>query len=336
MEWIRTHILRKSRKLTDILPIAAALAVLLIILGDLVFEVAAKHLSFVHHYDEEGISGFEQMLWMYLLFLGIWPVVGLAIIIPPYNRRILRDILPNRRGNRFLAIVLGCLGGFAVNAVCILVSLLRNDIGLSFAGFEPLPLLALFGAVTVQSGAEEIVCRQYLYEKLRRRYKSPWVAILGNACVFAALHLGNQGIDVLPIAQIVTVGVLFSLFVYYFDSLWAAIFFHTSWNFTQNIIFGCPNSGAVSAYSIFRLDAAASGPFFDPAFGVEGSAGAVALLALLTVGVLVFAKAQRLETQDLWADLNADQTPTPHVDQNPEKPDTSTAPATQGKHFTKA
>ena len=108
-----------------------------------------------------------------------------------------------------------------------------------------------------------------------------------------------------PCAQIFVVGVLFSLFVYYFDSLWAAIFFHTTWNFTQNFFFGCPNSGIVSAYSLFKLDAAANGPFFDPVFGVEGSIGASAILAVLLVAMIVYVKTRGLKGQDLWADLDA-------------------------------
>ncbi len=31
---------------------------------------------------------------------------------------------------------------------------------------------------------------------------------------------------------------------------------HMAWNYTQNIIFGLPNSGIVSGFSLFKLDAA--------------------------------------------------------------------------------
>ena len=47
-----------------------------------------------------------------------------------------------------------------------------------------------------------------------------------------------------------------SLMVYYMDSLWCAFAVHTAWNFTQNILFGLPNSGINVPYSVFKLNAA--------------------------------------------------------------------------------
>jgi hypothetical protein len=81
---------------------------------------------------------------------------------------------------------------------------------------------------------------------------------------------------------------------------------HTLWNFAQNIVYGLPNSGVVSLYSVFKLDAASSGFFFDPVFGVEGSIGAVILLALTLVGLVAYAKKRGLKPYDLWADPEAD------------------------------
>ena len=78
--------------------------------------------------------------------------------------------------------------------------------------------------------------------------------------------------------------------------------FHAAWNFTQSIFFGLPNSGIVSAYSVFRLDAASAtnGPFYNVNFGVEGSAGAV--LVLIAVGVVILLKNHgKAEHTDIWA-----------------------------------
>ena len=87
------------------------------------------------------------------------------------------------------------------------------------------------------------------------------------------------------------IGIIFSLIVYYYNSLWAAMCFHTLWNYTQNIIFGLPNSGAVSEYSIFKLEAASatSGFFYDVGFGVEGSIGSTLVLAVVLAAILFIA-----------------------------------------------
>ena len=147
-------------------------------------------------------------------------------------------------------------------------------------------------AICIQSGAEEIICRSYIYQKLRRRYKTPWVAIIFNSAFFALMHVFNPGITFVSVLQIIIVGMIFALFVYDFDCLWAAIAMHTTWNFTQSI---------VSAYSLFKLDAASArnGFFYNVNFGVEGSIGSVVVLAIPLVILIVIA-VKKGEKTDLW------------------------------------
>ncbi|MBR0138102.1 MAG: hypothetical protein IJM15_06815, partial [Erysipelotrichaceae bacterium] len=71
-------------------------------------------------------------------------------------------------------------------------------------------------------------------------------------------------------------------------------------------IFGLPNSGIVSEYSIFTLEAASArnGLFYNTAFGVEGSIGACLLLAALSA-VIVFINRNKPECNDVWAESEA-------------------------------
>ena len=103
--------------------------------------------------------------------------------------------------------------------------------------------------------------------------------------LFAILHLGNEGVTALSVLNIFVVGILFAFMVYYMDSLWCAMAMHAAWNFTQNILFGLPNSGLVSPYSVFRLDAAAAKSSFayNVGFGIEGTLFADAVLILACV-----------------------------------------------------
>ena len=149
------------------------------------------------------------------------------------------------------------------------------------------------------------------------------MAFVGSSAFFTALHLANPGISVWAVLEIFVIGVLLAMIVYYFDSLWACMAMHTAWNYTQNIIFGCPNSGQPGMYSLFTLIDSHAGPFFDPIFGVEGSVGACALLAVLAVGILVFVKVKGIQGKDLWADLDA-----PRLEEAP-KPELASKP----KHF---
>lgn len=249
----------------------------------------------------------------YFEFISIWIGIFLVVIIFKSNRPMFRalkyysprrtDAAGNRPGNNILGFLAGLALGFACNAFCILMSSLLGDIHLEYSGFKPLPFVIFFICVFIQSAAEELADRWYLYQKLRRRYKAPWIAIVVNSLVFMALHLLNPGISILPVIQIFLVGVVFSLFVYYYNGLWIAAAFHAAWNFTQSIFFGLPNSGIVSAYSVFRLDAASAtdGPFYSVNFGVEGSPGAVVILAAVGVAVFLINRGKGEQT-DIWAD----------------------------------
>ena len=127
-----------------------------------------------------------------------------------------------------------------------------------------------------------------------------------NALVFSALHALNPGVTMMGLLQVFEIGLLFSLIVYFYDSLWTVIWAHTAWNFSQSIVFGLPNSGIVSKYSVFKLDAASArdGLFYSTSFGVEGSIGANVIIGAAIVIILIAALVQkRGEKVDLWEDL---------------------------------
>ncbi len=281
-----------KRKWYDTLGVLYVQTALLFIFGQLVGDLLIILL-------EGGISRLSEsfaasdawgMARLYLAFIGIWVVVLLRIRLSKKDRSILAVVGPKARGNNGKMLLVGAAVGFGLNAFCILIAWLHKDIVLHFDSFQLLPLLGVFAAVFVQSSAEELTCRGFLYQKLLRSYRNPAVAIIGNALLFGILHLLNDGVTVLSIVNIVMVAILFSLIVYYTDSLWCAFMAHTVWNYTQNIIFGLPNSGIVSGFSIFKLDAstAVNSFAYNVGFGVEGTILADVVLILATVAVYVW------------------------------------------------
>ena len=220
----------------------------------------------------------------YFSTLGYWVVFLLFMAIYKPDRPLIRSLFTGKTNTwKFFLIGLGV--GLVTNGSCILVSVLHQDISLYFDP-SSVPLLILcFLAVIIQSGSEELICRHFMQQHLRRRYQKPWLEILLPGFFFAALHLFNPGISVIAVINLVVCGILLGASVYYFDSMWFVIGFHTMWNYTQNVIFGLPNSGIVLPLSIFRLDAASGRDSFsyNAAFGVEGS-----LMALLVQAVALF------------------------------------------------
>ena len=297
------RITRPCRKITDNIIIATVLSLVIMVLGSILSGIILNltgFRTFLSNYLQN--DNLEMFLSSYLEFIGIWIAVLIFTAVPKSNRPMLKSFWYNRNGNNLKGIIAGILLGFGTNGFCVLMSWLRGNIKLSFYGFEPVILLMCIVAIFIQSGAEELMDRYYLYEKLRRRYASPLVAILVNSLVFMLLHIPNPGFTAKAGSQIFLIGVIFSLLVYYYDSLWAAIWFHTTWNFTQNIIFGLPNSGIVSEYSIFKLEAvtAQSGLFYDVKFGVEGSIGSSLVLLVILIAIILMNR-NKPEKNDVWA-----------------------------------
>ena len=234
-------------------------------------------------------TGFWYIFYAYFSNIGAWVVIPLYCFIVKKNRYINSAFGRKRAGNTVKMLLIGFLAGFATNTACIIGAFLHGDIHLYFDSFAPIKLLILFIAVFVQSSAEEILCRGFMYERFRKAYRGPWVAIILNAVIFSCLHLGNPGVTPLALANIVVAGLFFSLMVYYTDSIWCAFACHTAWNFNQNIIFGLPNSGMVSPYSLMRLDASTASDSFayNVGFGVEGTWLATLILAACCIVMIV-------------------------------------------------
>ena len=286
-----------KRKWYDTLIVLYVQTVLLFLVGQIagVLLVALLGRGLSRLSEPLAASDAWVMAQLYLLFIGIWAVVLLRLWASKKDRSILAAVGPKARGNNGKMLLIGAAIGFGLNAFCVLIAWLHKDIVLYFDSFRPLPLLVLLAAVFIQSSAEELACRGFLYQKLLRSYRNPAVAIIGNSLLFGILHLLNDGVTVLSFVNIVVVAVFFSLIVYYTDSLWCAFMAHTVWNYTQNIIFGLPNSGIVSVFSVFKLDAGAAVNSFayNVGFGIEGTIVADVVLILATVAIYVWGRSRR-------------------------------------------
>ena len=253
----------------------------------------------------------------YACFIFIWLVLILLCLIVKTNRPILRSFLGGLRGNTVPWFLLGLLLGFGLNALCVGTAVLNQDISVSWPG----NILGgiLYNMITViivaiQSGSEEILYRGYYYQRLRKGYKDPLFAILVNPIPFVLTHLFNPGVTVLALINIYVIGILLSMMVYYFDSLWFAIAFHSAWNYTQNVIFGLPVSGLVLKNSIGKMDLINPNDsfFYSVSFGVEGTGFFLVMGIILIFLIYCFGRKRKVRATDIWAnDGNKLKTPSP-------------------------
>ena len=270
---------KKKRQFFLVVPVIAfALLTIGQMLGQLLGSLCIKAMP--------GLSDGVRFLFLYLSFIGIDLMVILYCAL--CEKSVCRSFRGYRRvgmsGNTGKRFAQGLLLGFLMNGACILVAWLHGDLHFSIGRFELLYLLFALAAVCIQSGAEELVTRGYMMGALRERYPA-WVAIAMNSLFFSVIHLGNRGITPLALLNIALIGFALSLIICYFDSLWMCIAIHTAWNFTQNFLFGLPNSGVVSQSSFLHLEAARSSPFYDAVFGVESTITSIIVISLVALGV---------------------------------------------------
>ncbi len=240
---------------------------------------------------------------LYFSFAGIWLVLFLNALIRK-NRPLFKAYGTGCKGNNAVNLLIGLLIGIGMNGAAILMAWMHGDIRMYFDKFEPVPFIILFIAVFVQSAAEEMVCRGFIYQRVLRTYRNRfWLAVIINSVFFGMIHLGNNGISAMAVVDLVVTGLLFSAMVYYFDSLWMAMAAHAGWNFTQSILAGLPNSGIVVPYSVFKLDAAAARDsfFYNVAFGVEGTVPAIAIQAVVLVALVAVGIKLGGKPTDIWA-----------------------------------
>ena len=293
---------KKKRKfsLLDNLIVVPIIGYLLIVLGQLLGGVLVGILAGLLPGVFSTDAGITSQL--YLGFLGIWILTLLVFALIPRNRPMLKALGTKTKGNTPKMFAVGLGIGLGMNLLCALIAMINGDIALTFHAFRPVSFLLVFIAVLIQSAAEELICRVFIYQRLVRRYGKPLMAAVVNAAFFAMIHLSNPGVTGMAIANIFIYGLLFSAMVVYMDSPWAAMAAHAGWNFCQNILLGLPNSGMVLPYSVFKLDAAAASDSFaySVSFGLEGTVTACVLFMAVTGVIVWWGTRNKVVPTNIW------------------------------------
>lgn len=273
----------KKSKLTTNIFFALVMTFVLLFVGQIIGGIFTGLLAGVSGVGEDGL----------IVLLSYLPFIGIIAMVYLFTWLTRKDLFPlyfrGSRGNTIPMLGLGLLTGFLMNGACILVAYLHGDIH-----FEPGNLsltwgIISFAVVFIQSSAEEILTRGYLFYHVREGYGRT-LALIVSGLLFALLHVGNPGVTPLALVNIAAVGIFYALCVEYLDSLWFAMANHAMWNFTQNFIFGLPNSGLVSRMSILKLEAASDSAVYSSIFGVEAAIPATVVCGGCALALFLWAR----------------------------------------------
>ncbi|MBQ8921002.1 MAG: CPBP family intramembrane metalloprotease [Oscillospiraceae bacterium] len=184
------------------------------------------------------------------------------------------------------------LGTGMMTAVMLLI---QAGGGASFRGVsESVPagymVLFLFAWV-IQGFSEELAFRGYLMMSVGT-HTEPGTGIAVSSVLFAAAHLGNDGVSLFAFCNLALFGLLTALLFLRTDSIWCTAAMHSFWNMAQSNLFGMKVSGIEISASFLRYDTASGHTWLNGGrFGPEGGAATTAVLAIAIL--LVYLLPQR-------------------------------------------
>ena len=113
------------------------------------------------------------------------------------------------------------IGGILLTS-CVIIMYLFG--ALSFNGFNlsfnlVLRFLVLMVLWSIQGSTEELLARGWMFSSISAKY-NVYVGIILSSLFFGLLHLGNDGLSLMPIIDLVLFGIMACLFMLKTNSLW--------------------------------------------------------------------------------------------------------------------
>ena len=179
--------------------------------------------------------------------------------------------------------LLGWFWGGAFLSSCVLLMALFGGVqltGFHFSVANFLQSIPLLLAWSIQGHAEELLARGYLFSSLAAKHSIP-LGILISSIFFCLIHLGNDGLSLIPILDLTLFGVLAALYYLKTGSIWGISGAHAAWNCFQGNVFGFPVSGTDAGPAFIRVKQQGPDWLSGGAFGVEGSIISVTAQALV-------------------------------------------------------
>ena len=121
------------------------------------------------------------------------------------------------------------------------------------------------------------------------------LAIALSSIAFGCAHLGNPGVNVLPIINICIFGVFEGIYILKRGNIWGACAIHSLWNFIQGNFYGISVSGLGESESVFKMSSVAEKSLINGgSFGLEGGLAVTVVLAI-SIAALCITKTKESE-----------------------------------------
>ena len=190
---------------------------------------------------------------------------------------------------RITAFFIGFGIGMASNALLCSIAWASGSFSLVFFIFHWMILLSLPLSFTIVL-FEESLLRGYVVSFLEETHSWDVVAFT-TGVLFIFHHVENMrlfGFNAIFCLNVFMVGIAIYLLIKSTGNFWAGVGFHGAWNYTQNNLFGLPNSGNIPFYTLLLGSDPVDSFFYDTKYGLEGCLMTTVFLATLITVLLVY------------------------------------------------
>ena len=287
-----------KKKLLSNVIVIAALELLIMYLGMFV-QTILQLLAVLCFRSYTGMdSEFFETWTHYASF--IVPILLFLVFMRLTNREALKIFSMGTAEKRVRNVFLGLIAGTLVNSFLCVIVWTSGSVKLTFTGFSWRFLIVL-ASVFIQATAEEVALRGFLTSYLEGTHR--WYAIaLTGGMLFIFHHVANMmayGFSVVFCLNVFLIGIALYLMMKLTRSFWICCGFHTGWNFTQEFVFGLPNSGNSSGLAILRGSEETKSFFFDPVYGNEGCLFCTVMCIILIFFLLLRFKKRSADGRNL-------------------------------------
>lgn len=266
---------------------------LLMLLSQIAALLIVVFFSGFTHTDLLGLDGgVNDAIQLTALFMTTMTVIAFLLASRKYYGRSFRS-LGLIRHHALRQYLLGLVIGFVMIIGAAGIALATG--ALEYKGLQDVSLIVIGAyllAFIIQGFSEELVMRGFFMNAYAAR-KGMFAAIIVNSVVFAMLHLGNDGVSVLAMINLILAGIVFSLMAAYFDNIIVCSAAHSMWNFAQGNLFGVLVSGIYLPSTVMRFHNVPGMDWLSGgAFGLEGGL-AVTVIEILSILLLCYVHAKK-------------------------------------------
>lgn len=252
--------------------------------------------DYLMNFNTESTAEYELIFQVSTSLSNILFIISCIIIWKIFEKKKINKmgITSIKNGYKELGIGL-ILGAITMSIVAISIIAIGNVKLVNSISKPQISISLLYGLISFifVGFGEEILSRGYIMSVLKQT-RNIWLILIGPALIFAALHLGNEGIDVLSFINLFLVGVLFAYMFMKSKNIWMPIGYHITWNYFQGYIWGFGVSG-ISVNGLYKIENVTNNIINGGAFGPEGGIIVTIVTCLMFIFVYWFYRDEKID-----------------------------------------